>query len=327
MKKNLPAFKIFFAVFIFACFTLIIGGVYLASLFGPVSADAGDVQFVVPRGQSIDAIGKRLEQDKIIKSHFAFKIMVRKEGLDNEIQAGSFTLNPSMSLREVAYELTTGTQDMWVTIQEGWRAEEIAQSMVRQGFSQFDEADFLALATSSEGMLFPDTYLLPKEISAEQFYNLLINTYERKIATLQSEIDNSSRTAEEILIMASIVEREGRGYEDLRNIAGILWNRIDLPMALQVDATLQYVKGYNKVEDSWWSEPSAADKTLKSPFNTYLNPGLPPSPISNPSLDAIRATLNPISSNNLYYLHDNNGIGRYSATYEDHLDNINRYLR
>lgn len=328
MPKKLSLIKTFFVLFFCVNILLIISGIYIASLFNPLNSDqTKEQQFVIPKGQSISMIGSRLKEEGLIKSDLIFKLIVKKEKLENKIQAGSFKLSPSMNLLEIANSLTTGTEDAWVTIQEGWRNEEIAESMVRQGFEFFDKDEFLRLARNSEGKLFPDTYLVPQQISAQQFYNLLINTFDKKIAELEDDIDKSGKTLDEIIIMASLVEREGRGYENLRTVSGILWNRIEIGMALQVDATLQYAKGYSLIYKTWWGEPTAQDKEVDSPYNTYLNTGLPPSPISNPGLDALRATINPIQSDYLYYIHDKSGQGHYATSYDEHLENINDYLR
>jgi UPF0755 protein len=144
---------------------------------------------------------------------------------------------------------------------------------------------------------------------------------------LADDIEKSPHDFDDILTMASIVEREARGYEEMRNVAGILWNRIDLGMPIQADATLQYVKGYNEQTKAWWTPPLAEDKKLNSPFNTYLNPGLPPRPISNPGYDAIRATLNPVDTDNIFYLHDQDGGIHYAESLEEHNANVQKYLR
>ena len=127
--------------------------------------------------------------------------------------------------------------------------------------------------------------------------------------------------------MASILEREAKGYEQMRQVAGVLWHRIDIGMPLQADATLQYVKGYNKTEDSWWVTPLSEDKQLKSAFNTYQNPGLPPAPIANPGIDSIKAALNPIPTTYNFYIHDRQGILHFATTLEEHNQNVQKYLR
>lgn len=328
MPKKTSPLKLVFVILIVAILALAGIGLYVANLFEPTNPnDTAEQQFVIPKGQSIIKIGERLQEAGLIKNVLAFRLIVKKDNLSNKIQAGSFKINKAMTLSEIAQTLTTGTQDSWVTLQEGWRNEEIAESIARQNFSQFDKDEFIKLAKGSEGKLFPDTYLVPLQITAEQFYSLLTNTYERKVAALDLTDNPQNLTANQVLILASLVEREGRGVQDMRNVAGILMNRLEINMALQVDATLQYANGYDQTQKTWWKEPLAKDKETISPYNTYLNAGLPPTPICNPGLDAIQAVLNPVPSDNLYYLHDSTGLGHYAKDYDEHLANINKYLR
>jgi UPF0755 protein len=302
---------------------------YILSLFRPVAQGEFEaVSFVIPKGQAISIIANRLAEENLIRSPIAFRIVVKKDSLENKLQAGSFSLSPAMSVSEIAHEMTQGTNDVWVTIPEGLRREEIAELIAEQDLPEFDEDEFLTLSAGQEGKLFPDTYLVAKQSTAETIYNILSNTFEERVVEgLAEEIEDSDYTLNEILTMASIVEREGRGYNDMRHVASILWNRFEIGMALQADATLQYAKGQNKQTGAWWDEPLAVDKQLDSPFNTYQNPGLPPRPISNPGLDAIKATLNPLNTDDLFYLHDPQGGIHYAQTLEEHNANINRYLR
>jgi UPF0755 protein len=304
-------------------------GAALLFLTRPADPQTQESQrFVIPRGQAVGVIANRLQEAGLIKNALVFQIIVKQEDLGGNIQAGSFDLSPSMSARQIAQLLTEGTNDLWVTILEGWRREEIAESLGDQELIEFDPAEFLALTSGKEGRLFPDTYLVPREVTAEQVALLLEQTFERKVELgLAEEIAESVYDFEDALVMASIVEREARGEEELRVVAGILWNRVEIGMALQADATLQYVKGYNRTTDSWWSSPTADDKQLASVYNTYRYPGLPPQPIANPGLAAIRSALNPATTPYFYYLHDNAGQIHYGVTLDDHNANIDRYLR
>ena len=298
------------------------------SLAQPVSTEVETVRFVVPKGQAISVIGNRLADEGIIKNGLVFRAVVSVTNLAHDIQAGSFDLSPSMSTYEVAQHLTTGTQDTWITILEGWRVEEIAESLDAQDLDAFDSEEFIKIAQDSEGMLYPDTYLIPREMSTENIHSMLVNTFERKVTQgLADEISASDRDFEDVLIMASLVEREARNYDQMRRVAGILWNRIDIGMALQVDATLQYVAGYNTFQKSWWAPPTAVQKQLESPFNTYQNPGLPPQPIANPGFNAIKATLLPLESDDIFYIHANDGQMYTAKTLDQHNANINKYLR
>lgn len=127
--------------------------------------------------------------------------------------------------------------------------------------------------------------------------------------------------------MASIVEREAKDLVDMRHVAGILLNRLEINMALQADATLQYIRGYDEAAQSWWSPPRVSDKTNPSLYNTYLYPGLPPAPIANPGYNAVLAVLTPIQSNNYFYIHTPSGEAVYAETIDQHNTNIDTYLR
>lgn len=313
---------------VFAALALIIL-VLASSLLKPLDKNSTQAsRFVIPKGQAISIIGQRLEEEKFIKNAYAFRYIVAKDKIANKIQAGSFDISASMSVSEIANLLTVGTEDVWITILEGWRAEEIADYLEAQDLDNFDKEVFMSLAKPSEGMLYPDTYLIPREMSAEKIYSLLLNTFEIKVTNgLSTEIEASGRDFDQVLIMASLVEREANNYEQMRRVAGILWNRIDIEMALQVDATLQYVNGYNQTQNKWWAVPSADDKNLKSAFNTYLNSGLPPKAIANPGINAIKAALMPLESNDLFYIHANDGNMYYASNLEGHNANVNKYLR
>jgi UPF0755 protein len=297
--------------------------------FQPVTPGSTNTQrFDIPKGQAITVIGQRLQEAGLIKNVLAFRAMVKLEGLSNKIQAGSFELSPGMTLSEIGSALTVGADDVWVTIPEGWRTEEIAESLDKQELDAFNKEEFLTLADASEGMLFPETYLVPRDMDTEAIYGLLTRTFEQKVVEgLKADIAKSDHSLEEILTMASIIEREAATPEQMRHVSGILWNRIEIGMPLQADATLQYAKGYDKVKQSWWSPPLGDDRQLNSPYNSYTNPGLPPSPICNPGLEAIKAAINPDDVDDLFYVHDNQGNMHYSVTYDEHLANIQKYLR
>lgn len=313
---------------------MVLGGMsYKWLVLDPVQQGSEQtVEFVIPKGQSVSKIGQRLTEAGLIRHPYVFRLVVLQHNLGDKLQAGSFELSSAMKPAEIAQKLTQGTQDVWVTILEGWRREEIADYLANQELAAFDETDFLSRTSEVEGKLFPDTYLVPREITAAGMNSLLQDTFEQKVTTgLAKEMAEftaaSGLTFDQVLVLASLVQREARTYEQMRHVAGILLHRLDIGMALQVDASLQYVKGYNAREQSWWTPPLAADKELKSPFNTYLNPGLPPQPIANPGMDAIRAVLNPVETTDIFYLHAPDGTMYYAKTLEEHTVNVNRYLR
>jgi len=289
--------------------------------------------FVIPRGQAISVIANRLADEGFIKHPLAFRVYVKVANLESQIQAGSFSLSPSWKLADIAVNLTQGTEDTWIVLPEGWRAEEIAAALESQEeLIGFDGDSFMSLveAEDSEGQLFPDTYLIPKTYTAEQVHTLLTTTFDRQYQQLVDDINSpilENYSFDEIVTMASLVQREAREYDQMQMVAGILWNRIEIGMLLQVDATMQYAKGYDATLDEWWSTPLAADKEIDSPFNTYQNAGLPPAPIANPGIEALRATLLPTETDNLFYLHARDGSIYFAETNEGHVRNIDRYLR
>lgn len=306
----------------------LVGVIYGYTQYQSVSTEAQpEVRFVVPKGQAVSIIAERLAEAGLIRNPWLFRLELKRLHLEGKIQAGSFELAPNSTMADIARTLSSGSEDIWVTIPEGWRREEIAQSLSEQDLEAFNEAEFLELSAASEGQLFPDTYLVPREATAKTVYNLLSTTFERKITDgLADQISASDYNFEEALVMASLLERESRGASEMAQVAGVLWNRIELGMPLQVDATLQYAKGYNSTEQSWWVTPLGADRQVNSPFNTYQNPGLPPRPIANPGVDAIKAALDPAPTDYLFYIHDRQGNIHFAKTLDEHNANVNRYL-
>jgi len=207
-----------------------------------------------------------------------------------------------------------------VTIPEGSTIYEVAK-ILNKNISNFNEALFLDLAKEKEGYLFPDTYFFLPNSSPEEIISIMTKNFESKTSSLLPTVEEFGKSLKDVVIMASIIEREVMTPEDRRMVSGILWKRIAIGMPLQVDAAFIYVNGT--------TTPGLALKDLKidSPYNTYLYKGLPIGPIGNPGLDAIRATLEPKSSPNLYYLSDKEGVTHYARTFEEHKENKEKYLR
>jgi UPF0755 protein len=221
-----------------------------------------------------------------------------------------------------------GTNDVWVTVLEGWRNEEVADALKAALGGQFDTTEFLKLAAGKEGYLFPDTYLMPKTTDAATALSYMTNNYDKRVSqTLIADLTPQNRTESEAIILASIVEREANTAASKKIVADILFKRLQQNWPLQADATLQYAKGYNAALNMWWAPPMAEDKQLVSAYNTYLHPGLPPSPICNPGLDAIAAAINPQATDYWYYLTDNKGQMHYAATLEEQTANVKKYLQ
>jgi len=292
-------------------------------LLSPITTSIEEQRFVVSKGQGVATIGADLEEAQLIRSKYAFRAYVQFKQLDKKIQAGSFTLDQTQGTPDIAQTLTEGTEDVWITLLEGWRREEIAEYLQATDLEVFDAAQFLEITATSEGYLFPDTYLVPKEITTEALVNLLVRTFEQKLATIDEDLTPAE--IKRLVILASLIEREARGSTQMQHVAGILENRLEIGMALQVDATLQYIRG--NVAGEWWAPPRSSDKDLVSSFNTYLNPGLPPRPIANPGISALRAVVKPLANDDFFYLHAPSGEVYYAEDYDAHLQNIARYLQ
>lgn len=319
-----PFFRLFAGVVLIAALLIL----WLFYNLQPASnVSTQQTLFVIPKGQSTKTILSRLQEAGIIRSATAMDYYLYFSSQRNSFQAGSFRLSPSMTLAQIIEQLQHGTLDTWVTIPEGWRAEEISDAFKQALGESFDAESFTKLAKAQEGYLFPDTYLVTLTATPEDVLTLLTRTFAKKIATLPEVPRGEQRPSTNVMILASIVERESKTPEDRKIVAGILWKRLDNSFPLQVDATLQYAKGYNIQKKTWWSPPTAEDKKINSPFNTYKYPGLPPHPISNPGLEAIRAALFPTKTEYLYYLSEDDGTMHYAKTLEGHNANIATYLR
>ena len=210
-----------------------------------------------------------------------------------------------------------------VTIPEGTPSLQIVHILKAQlgQLDVFDDEESIALAADKEGYLFPDTYFFSPSVTAQGVIRILRDTFDEKTMPLREEIERTGRDFEDVLIMASIVEREARITEARRIIAGILWKRLDEDLLLQVDVTFAIINGKTSFD------LTLEDLNIDSPFNTYKYRGLPPTPITNPGLAAIRATITPLETSYYYFLADKEGVTHYSETFEEHKQNKIRYLQ
>lgn len=289
-------------------------------------------RFVIKPGQPVTQIAANLKEAGLVKNAFAFRLLVAQMGIGKNIQAGDFRLAPNMPARDLARELTHGALDIWVTFPEGFRVEEMAEIIEaslktpENDKYAFVKKEFIEIA--QEGYMFPDTYLIAKDATTLDIATRLRNTFDEKVdEKLLLAGDKNNLTAKDLITLASIIEREAKTNEERPIIAGILISRLNRGIPLQVDATVQYAKGYDSAKNSWWSPVSPEDyQSVNSLYNTYLYPGLPPAPIANPGLDSIRAAAEPADTNYMYYLHDSEGKIHYAETIEEHNRNIQDHL-
>lgn len=212
-----------------------------------------------------------------------------------------------------------------VKVQEGLRKEEVAQVMLdKLDWTEKDKQDFIN-SVNVEGHYFPKTYLIHKDEDPKAVEETMSDEFRQQVSKIKKPKSKQIISEDTAVKIASIIQREASGKNDMALISGIIWNRIFNGMKLQIDATLQYAKGNE--EDGWWEEVTSVDKKIKSSYNTYLYEGLPPGAIANPGLAAINAAYNPQKTSCLFYLHDDNRRIHCAKTYEEHKKNIDIYLK
>ncbi len=317
MKK----IKILIIIFVAICFFA-----YLWWLHGTSPVNASDTTqktFVVQHGEPLRQIANRLASENLINDPIVFFLVAKANELDNKIEAGDFHLSPNMSALDIAKTMTKGTMDVWITVPEGYRAAEIAD-VLKQKFPQYTPTWQTDLQ-QNEGYLFPDTYLLPKNTTIDQIIKQMRDNFTTKYDGILPK-NTQSYTQEQILTVASLVEREAKFPEDRPLVASVIYNRLQNAMPLQIDATIQYALGYQTDEKTWWKKNvTAADLQLNSPYNTYKQVGLPPAPIANPGLPSLEAAVNPAKTDYLFYVSDKSGHNHYETTLDQHNADILKY--
>jgi len=277
----------------------------------------------IPTGLSLRDIATMLEEKHVVHSRIAFALLVKFRGAESHIIAGSYLFPTPLSLGPVVERLVSGDhgiERLRVTLPEGTSITGMGR-IFKKTFTQFDDAQFATLTEGMEGYLFPDTYFFFSNATSGPMVDKLKENFLTKTQLLYAETMANKKDWSEIMVMASIIEEEGATPEDRRIISGILWKRIAKHMLLQVDAPFAYAIGKNS------ATLTVDDLNSVSPYNTYRNYGLPPTPISNPGLDAIDAALHPQASPYFYYLSGKDGVMHYAKTFEEHKLNKERYLR
>lgn len=284
-------------------------GWWKSQLLPVAPGDQTQINFVITKNEPAGSVLTRLVQERLIHNYWVAKLYLQGTGLDQKMRPGSYLLSQGQSLEQIFMSLTAGPRDIWVTIPEGFRREQIAERF--ESLDQFDKSEFLRLTATNEGKLFPDTYLVPLYATTENIVDMLLENFSTKVG----EINTNQ------LIIASLVEREVRNPQDLPIIAGIIIKRLEAGWPLQIDATVQYVQGNGK---DWW--PKQIDTKVQSAYNTYINVGLPPTPIANPGIKAIEATKSFQKSAYWYYLSDSLGVTHFAKTLSEHNLNVDKYL-
>jgi len=315
--------------------SLILGTVFVGSFFlicgfffwqflntAPVGFPVNQ-EFVITPGTGVKEVAKLAKDNEFIRSEWALYYKLRFSNQNETIKAGTYNFAESVNLDQLVSELIKGNPKaelLKLTLIEGEPNLKVARR-AEEALAKFNSTEFLVLASTSEGRLFPETYFITKDFSAEDLFLLLSDTFTEKITPLQDQIENSKLSLDEIIILASIIEREANSTTSMRMVSGILQNRLNIGMALQADASIEYIL------DKPLSALVPKDLEIDSPYNTYLYPGLPPTPIGNPGLEAILAVLSPTPSDNFFYITGNDGEFYYAKNFDAHRVNIAKHLR
>lgn len=280
-------------------------------------------QIIVPAGSTVQDVAKLVKDNNIVKSELAFFAYFTIFHDPSSVKASTYSFSQPLTLMQVAEELVKGNYSEGLikfTHIEGERVEKIADQAIKI-LPKFDEAKFINLAKPHEGRLFPETYMIPVTYDEQKLLDLLLNTFSEKIKPLEAQIAGQKLTLDEVVILASIIEREANSKESKQIISGIIQNRLDNGMPLQLDASIEYIL------DKPLAELTAEDLKIDSPYNTYSHNGLPPTAIGNPGLEAIEAVLIPTKTDYLFYITGDDGNFYYAEDFDEHRKNIAKYLR
>jgi len=282
----------------------------------------GENVFVIESGQTVSEIGDSLKTKGYIRSALLFKVTVGGIFLgSSKVIAGDYVFDKPISTYSIADRVVNGRFNLKptkVTIPEGLNKFETAE-LIKDYIPAFDSDVFVTVA--SEGYLFPDTYFFNPNVSAKKAVEIMQDNFRNQIKTHQKTISESGKSLNDIITMASIVETEARHFETRQTIAGILWKRIAEGMPLQVDVTFKYINGKSTFD------LTLDDLKHESRYNLYRYTGLPPTPIANPGLDSIVATLTPKETSYYYFLSDETGKMHYASVFSEHIKNKQTYLR
>jgi UPF0755 protein len=304
----------------------------------PLDPDGAEQSFTIGQGEGVPSIAVRLEETGLIRSAAAFRAYLIYTGLDTSIQAGKYQLNPALSIVDLAHELQDATpEQITFVVLPGWRMEEIAASLSTSGLEITPEEflaaarsappglDFLPASVSTEGFLYPDVYVLPRTTTAAELVEKFLGNFSLNLTTdIHEGFARQGLDVYQAVTLASIVQREAVVADERAQIASVFHNRLRVGMKLDSDPTVQYALGFDSLQGTWWTNPlSAADLQFDSPYNTYMYTSLPPGPIANPSLSALRAVAFPAETPYYFFRArcDNSGLHDFSVTFEEHLQN------
>lgn len=294
--------------------------------------------FIIEKGEGVGTIAVHLEEQGFIDSAFWFKTYVWMKGLQSKVLAGTYILEKDWNLGKIVNVLSTGplSNERVVTFLEGWTAQEMDEYVQGQEIASDDsflavvkspgeliqEYGFLEGVTQLEGFLFPDTYRVFKDATGEDIVRRMLDEFDiRFTQQMRDDVKSQNRDIYDVVIMASILEREVRTLEDRKKVADLILRRMGAGIPLQMDSTVNYVTGKDT------PAISLDDTRLDSPYNTYKYGGLPPGPISNPSIESLTAAIYPKDNPYWYFLNAPDGETIFSKDFEEHKVNKSKYLR
>lgn len=318
-------------LFLFLIFVFLLILPFYWYYFGPVGGNKKIEIFIIPKNIDGFNLVEKLEEEKFIKKNKVLEFYINTFVFFNEIKPGGYRLNKGMWALDVFKKINSKPDLVWISYSSCLRKEQVGEILASGlGWSTKELEKWNTIYTNSspeyfEGVYYPDTYLIPVDESGEAVVKRLINRFNEKFAPLSDKYISANIRWVTGLKIASLIAREAAGDADMKLISGIIWNRLDKGMPLQIDATMQYTLGKNS-EGKWWGAIDLKEQKKDSPYNTYLHKGLPPTPICSPNIDYIEAALNPEETDCLFYLHDHFKQIHCAVTYKEHLQNIKKYL-
>lgn len=300
------------------------------NFLGSVGWSKDEKTFIVPKNQEGFDTSQALFEGGFIKNKKTFDFFKALFLLGN-IQSGGYALRNNMSAWDVLKKINGNPDLVWISYSSCLRKEQIGEILASNlGWSPADLEKWNTVYTNTkpeyfEGVYYPDTYLIPRNETGDKVAQRLINRFNEKFAPYAEKYIAANIRWVTGLKIASLIAREAAGKQDMHLISGIIWNRLNEGMPLQIDATMQYTLGKNK-EGKWWGSIDLGEKQNESPYNSYLHKGLPPTPICSANIEYIEAALNPSETDCIFYLHDHEQGIHCAKTYEEHLRNIKKYL-
>ena len=294
---------------------------WLAILRPPADFPIGGL-VSIPQGKSLTDIGEILREESVIRSSLFFRTLMTLSGRERTAQAGDYIFKEPKDLLSVVYAMSIGAfglEPLRIRVPEGANVREISRVFGTR-LQRFNEENFIGQASPMEGYLFPDTYHFLPNATETIVLETLRQNFDAKVASIAPALTASGKDMRDLVILASILEREAYNSEDRRLISGVLWNRLELNMPLQVDAVFFYSLGKGTFD------LTIEDLTRDDPYNTYVRKGLPPTPIGSPSIDSLLAAADPIDNDYLFFLADKRGVTHYCRTYACQLENKELYF-